>query len=130
MSRSFNVFIGSLFLKRTSITSHFSHSLVPELLQDDVLSLGGGLDYLESPVSDGTIEDNFEAELLNAPTRAFDSLSYPYVDEEEEEEDFSDVSMYGIVEVMGDDTAGRRVIVVSACRLPSNKELDHQRLLR
>ncbi|XP_054278809.1 rho GTPase-activating protein 8-like [Macrosteles quadrilineatus] len=102
----------------------------PELLQDDILSLGGGLDYLESPVSDGTIEDNFEAELLNAPTRAFDSLSYPYVDEEEEEEDFSDVSMYGIVEVMGDDTAGRRVIVVSACRLPSNKELDHQRLLR
>lgn len=100
------------------------------MLQDDVISVGGGLDYLESPVSDGTIEDNFEAELLNAPNRAFDSLSYPYVEDEEDEEDFSDVSMYGIVEVLGDDTAGRRVIVVSACRLPNNKELDHQRLLR
>lgn len=84
---------------------------------------------MESPVSDGTIEDNFEAELLNAPNQPYGSLSYPYV-EEEDEEDFSDVSMYGIVEVMGDDTAGRRVIVVSACKLPNNKELDHQRLLR
>lgn len=101
------------------------------MLEDDVISVRAGLDYLESPVSDGTIEDNFEAELLNAPTRAYDSLSYPYVEEEEEDdEDFSDVSMYGIVEVLGDDTAGRRVIVVSACRLPGNKELNHQRLLR
>uniref|UniRef100_A0A1B6HD14 Rho-GAP domain-containing protein n=2 Tax=Homalodisca liturata TaxID=320908 RepID=A0A1B6HD14_9HEMI len=111
--------------------TELQHTVVnPDLLQDDVVSLGGGLDYLESPVSDGTIEDNFEAELLNAPTRAFDSLSYPFVDEDEDEEDFSDVSTYGIVEVVGDDTAGRRVIVVSACRLPGNKELDHQRLLR
>lgn len=99
-------------------------------MQDDVASLGGGLDYLESPVSDGTIEDNFEAELLHAPNRAYDSLSYQNVGDGEDEEDFSDVSIYGIVEVVGDDTAGRRVIVVSASRLPNNKELDHQRLLR
>lgn len=28
---------------------------------------GGTLDYMESPVSDGTIEENFEEELVNAP---------------------------------------------------------------
>lgn len=27
----------------------------------------GGTDYMESPVSDGTIEENFEEELVNAP---------------------------------------------------------------
>lgn len=89
---------------------------------------------MESPVSDGTIEENFEEELVNAPTLAagMDSLSYPFLDEDdpEDEEDFSDVSRYGIVDVVGDDTVGRKIIVVSACKLPSNKELDHTRLLR
>lgn len=28
---------------------------------------GTGLDYLESPVSDGTIEENFEEALVDAP---------------------------------------------------------------
>jgi len=90
-----------------------------------------GLDYLESPVSDGTIEENFEEELVNAPVIATgeDSLSYPFVDDEMEE-DFSEVAKYGIVEVAGDDTYGRKVIVVSACKLPGNKELDHSLLLR
>lgn len=27
----------------------------------------GGIDYLESPVSDGTIEENFEEALVDAP---------------------------------------------------------------
>ncbi|XP_067012514.1 rho GTPase-activating protein 1 isoform X2 [Anabrus simplex] len=92
-----------------------------------------GLDYLESPVSDGTIEENFEEELVNAPVIAagVDSLSYHFVDDnEEDEEDFQDVAKYGIVDVVGDDTYGRKVIVVSACKLPSNRELDHARLLR
>ncbi|PNF26991.1 Rho GTPase-activating protein 1 [Cryptotermes secundus] len=90
-----------------------------------------GLDYLESPVSDGTIEENFEEELVNAPVIAtgVDSLSYPFVDDEMEE-DFSEVAKYGIVEVVGDDTYGRKVIVVSACKLPGNKVLDHALLLR
>ena len=90
-----------------------------------------GLDYLESPVSDGTIEENFEEELVNAPVIAtgVDSLSYPFVDDEMEE-DFSEVAKFGIVEVVGDDTYGRKVIVVSACKLPGNKELDHSLLLR
>lgn len=32
-----------------------------------VKGTGGTLDYMESPVSDGTIEENFEEELVNAP---------------------------------------------------------------
>lgn len=84
-------------------------------------------------MSDGTIEENFEEELVNA-ANAYDSLTSQYADYDgglqEEEDDFSDVSRYGIVEVVGDDTCGRKIIVVSACKLPANKELDHQRLLR
>lgn len=65
---------------------------------------------------------------MNAPTATcYDSLTFPFDDDEE---DFSDIAKYGIVEVMGDDVAGRRVIVVSACKLPSNKEIDHAKLLR
>lgn len=30
-----------------------------------------GQDFLESPVSDGTIEENFEEELVNAPKVTF-----------------------------------------------------------
>lgn len=90
---------------------------------------GDGFDYLESPVSDGTIEENFEEELVNAP------ISGPYsiinsANDCEEDEDFSDVSQYGIVEVVGDDTYGRKIITVTACKLPNNNQLDHQRLLR
>ena len=32
-------------------------------------------DFLESPVSDGTIEENFEAELVNAPTVCIEMFS-------------------------------------------------------
>lgn len=99
-------------------------------LEEKVEVLSCGLDYLESPVSDGTIEENFEEELVDAPPYAYDSLTSPFLEDEEDEEDFRDVSRYGIVEVVGDDTAGRRVIIVSACKLPPSKELDHKRLLR
>lgn len=92
-----------------------------------VEALAASYDYLESPVSDGTIEENFEEELVDAPT-GYDSLTYPFGDDDYF--DFSDVSKHGIVEVFGDDTAGRRIIVVSACKLPQNKELDHSKLLR
>ncbi|CAH0382781.1 unnamed protein product [Bemisia tabaci] len=88
-----------------------------------------GLEYLESPVSDGTIEENFEEELVNAPS-GYDSIACSNFLDDEDEDDFSDVSRYGIVDVVGDDTVGRRIIVVSACKLPNNKELDHGRLLR
>jgi len=33
----------------------------------NVNETGATLDYMESPVSDGTIEENFEEELVNAP---------------------------------------------------------------
>ena len=45
-------------------------------------------------------------------------------------DDFADIARHGIVEVVGDDAAGRKIIVVSACRLPCNKGFDHQRFLR
>ena len=95
-------------------------------LEAKVEALAASYDYLESPVSDGTIEENFEEELVDAPT-GYDSLTYQY---DEDFDDFSDVSKHGIVDVFGDDTAGRRIIVVSACKLPPSKELDHSKLLR
>jgi len=84
--------------------------------------------FLETPVSDGTIEENFE-EAFGLPSllpEAVGGSSHvsSIVD------DFADVAKYGIVDVVGDDTYGRKVIVVSACRLPSNKVLDPNRLLR
>lgn len=89
-----------------------------------------GLDYLESPVSDGTIEENFEEELVNAPITAFNSIHSPSSYDDDEDEDFSDVSQYGIVEVVGDDIYGRKIITVTACKLPNSAQLNHQRLLR
>lgn len=91
---------------------------------------------LDSPISDGpfmdgtyTIEENFEEALGSV------SMIPEAVQEHREasltyDKDFSDVARYGIVDVVGDDTYGRKVIVVSACRLPSNKVLDQNRFLR
>ena len=44
-----------------------------------------------------------------------------------EDDDYSDIARHGIVEVVGDDVAGRKIIVISACRLPSNKNFDYAR---
>lgn len=52
------------------------------------------------------------------------------VDEDLSNEDYTDIEKYGILEVAGDDPYGRKIIVVSACKLPSNKVIDHQRLLK
>jgi len=82
--------------------------------------------FMESPVSDGTIEENFE-EALGSASMISEAAE---VTEESIEDDFADVAKHGIVDVVGDDTYGRKVIVVSACRLPSNKVLDHNRFLR
>ncbi|XP_063236495.1 rho GTPase-activating protein 1 isoform X2 [Bacillus rossius redtenbacheri] len=89
------------------------------------------LDYLESPVSDGTIEENFEEQLVGAPVvpTGEDSLAYSFPDDEEEE-DYRDAARHGIVDVVGDDAYGRKVVVVSACKLPGGRELDHALLLR
>ena len=45
-------------------------------------------------------------------------------------EDFTDLAECGIVDVVGDDKGGRKIIVVSACKLPANKDFDNQRFLR
>lgn len=65
---------------------------------------------------DGLIDEDFEKE-LGTPA------------EEEGPTEFSDVERFGVVEVAGDDLYGRKVIVFSACKLPSNQTFDHQRLL-
>ncbi|CAG0922883.1 unnamed protein product [Notodromas monacha] len=98
-------------------------------------------EYAETPVSDGTIEENFEEELGALHSIAFTEdgkvvprSSLQNADDggktDAANEDFSDIARYGIVEVVGDDTYGRKVIVVSACKLPSKKLLDHNRFLR
>jgi len=106
--------------------------------EDGVELVGSDIDdfILDSPISDGpfmdgtyTIEENFEEALGSV------SMIPEAVQEHREasltyDKDFSDVARYGIVDVVGDDTYGRKVIVVSACRLPSNKVLDQNRFLR
>lgn len=51
-----------------------------------------------------------------------------------DEEDYTDIARLGIVEVVGDDSAGRKVIVVSACKLPpigkDSRDFSHAKLLR
>ena len=79
-------------------------------------------DYLESPVSDGTIEENFEAELGTLPET--DDVIVT------DDNDYTDIAKHGIVDIVGDDTYGRKVIVVSACKLPCNKKFDHEKFLR
>ena len=68
---------------------------------------------------EGLIEDDFEKE-LGTPSDVEDS----------DESEFRDVSQYRILEVAGDDSYGRKVIVFSACRMPPSTQLDHQRLLQ
>lgn len=101
----------------------------PAVEEEKTCDIVGGFDYLESPVSDGTIEENFEEELVNAPVSSYNSI-YSFRDNDDDDEDFSDVSQYGIVEVVGDDAYGRKIITVTACKLPNSSQLDHQRLLR
>lgn len=45
-------------------------------------------------------------------------------------EDFTDIANLGIIDLVGDDKAGRPVIVVYALRLPNNKMFDHEKFLR
>lgn len=92
--------------------------------------------YLESPSE--LIDDNFEEALRGHPINDGDLDSFFIVPEnrngkmkeEEEEDNFDDIHQYGIVEVAGDDMYGRKVITISACRLPSNKQFNHNRFLK
>ncbi|CAH2034985.1 unnamed protein product, partial [Iphiclides podalirius] len=82
-------------------------------------------ELIDRSTSDGTIEENFEEELAHAPEVyaeiATSSLDYDC---------FAELSRNGVVDVVGDDEIGRRIIVVSACRLPSSKDLHPDKLLR
>lgn len=44
--------------------------------------------------------------------------------------DFSHIARHQIVEVAGDDNYGRKVIIISACRLPPSHQLNHKALLQ
>ncbi|CAL4063789.1 unnamed protein product, partial [Meganyctiphanes norvegica] len=104
----------------TELSSATSVQDIPEILPESP-------DYLESPVSDGTIEENFEAELGSAMGEDDEvALHNTFTDED----DFSDIARHNIVDIIGDDTYGRKVIVVSACKLPGNKVFNHDKFLR
>ena len=128
------------------------HLLCSEFEEEE--TNGGGRDYLQSPMSDGTIEEDFEEALAKvclirlklffffnmmhnqevAAAGELGSPATPQVEsrgfEEENVEEFSDLAELGIVDVVGDDKGGRKIIVVSACKLPANKGFDNQRFLR
>ena len=106
--------------------------LLEEKLDLNVGVIGTGIDYLESPVSDGTIEANFEEALVDAPVIETPDDLAALDTELADEEDYHDIARLGIVEVVGDDSAGRKVIVVSACKLPpvGKEAFNHAKLLR
>lgn len=70
---------------------------------------------------DGFIDEDFEDE-LGSPCQDND--------DNDPEAEYRDIAKYGIIQVAGDDSLGRKVIVFSACRLPLREELDHYRLLQ
>ncbi|CAD5117130.1 DgyrCDS5938 [Dimorphilus gyrociliatus] len=67
---------------------------------------------------DGLIDEDFEQE-LGSPDHI----------ENEEDGEFKDISKYGIVQLAGDDNFGRKIVVISACKLPPRSVLDHAKLL-
>ncbi|KAI1301873.1 Rho GTPase-activating protein 1 [Halotydeus destructor] len=87
---------------------------------------GHSVPYLESP------DDNYEDALPADDADGVDGedVAAQYEEEEMQHDDFADVAQYEIVEVVGDDSYGRKVITIYACRLPSNKILNHNRFLR
>jgi Rho GTPase-activating protein 1 len=80
--------------------------------------------YLETP--DDLIEENFEDAFMSSN---FNSVDYSGGDDDAQD-DYKDIARHGIVEVAGDDKYSRKVIVIYACRLPSNKTFNHMRFLR
>ncbi|XP_043463176.1 rho GTPase-activating protein 1 [Leptopilina heterotoma] len=106
--------------------------LLEQSLDLNASGVGTSIDYLESPVSDGTIEENFEEALVDAPVIETAADLAALDRELADEEDYLDISKHGIVEVVGDDSAGRKIIVVSACKLPPvNREaFNHAKFLR
>jgi len=80
-------------------------------------------EFLETPVSDGTIEENFE-EAFGLPSLI---PEYPSLIPEQRDaskeldvDDFIDVAQHRIVDVVGDDTYGRKVIGMLLLYYPNN----------
>lgn len=73
-------------------------------LDNDKETVNTDSDLLESPMSDGLMEDNFE-EILGTdifqPDLDADDADNDNRIEEEEEDDFADISKYGIIEIAG-----------------------------
>ncbi|KAG5879161.1 hypothetical protein JTB14_029963 [Gonioctena quinquepunctata] len=104
----------------------------PDVLAQTVDLLRIESNNMGSPMSDFT-DDDFEEELAEACEENMDSLmfcstSYPEVGDTPPEK-FTELARLGIVDVKGDDSDGRKVIVVYACKLPPVKEIDHSLLL-
>lgn len=59
-----------------------------------------------------------------------DSLDELKLDDDFENDDFSDIAKHNCVEVAGDDLFGRKIITIYACRLPSETKIHHNRLLK
>ena len=138
------------------VFKEFLFLFISDYNDEEVASVGcpdSGREYLESPMmTDGTIEEDFEEALAKevAAEGALGSPETPVVVykifkgrfvfgnssfvhtfiSDESVEDFSDIAEHGIVDVVGDDKGGRKIIVVSACKLPAKKDFDSQRFLR
>lgn len=97
-------------------------------------SKGGGSspEYLDSSpsLSESLLDDNNYEAVLGLDLEPPPELFPPEDDRRRQVEDFSDVECHGIVDIAGDDAYGRNVIVISACRLPPHKELNHPKFLR
>ncbi|CAH0546232.1 unnamed protein product [Brassicogethes aeneus] len=99
----------------------------PDILASTADLLNVESNGIGSPESDFG-EDNFEDLADNLESMTFCSNSYPEVGEEAIEE-FAEISKYGIIDVKGDDSLGRKIIVLYACKLPAIKEIDHGHFL-
>ena len=113
----------------TNFSTFFSDYDLPEV---DRRIAGTPNEFIESPMSDGTIEEDFEKALAKEvqgsdrrPSEASGNLTLEGTSMSDE--DFSDIARYGFVEVVGDDVKGCKIIVFSACRLPPNKNFDYAR---
>lgn len=83
-----------------------------------------------SPVSDFT-DENFEDELAEPYDDSFNNFISSYKELGGDATDkFIDIAKHGIVDVKGDDSVGRKIIVVYACKLPPVSTIDHTNFLQ
>jgi len=79
--------------------------------------------YLDTLMDDEVVEDKVEEIILREVTSAGKL-------ETKATKDFRDLAAYGIVDVVGDDTGGRKIIVVSASKFPAHKHFNNECFLR